>query len=181
MSLSVTTQTHWSRQYIYCWPDDISPPTTAPSLTPRITKEVAAQTQWSMLHVPWPISPTTPLKHPRTQGTQTPWSQAHIQPWNSTPTTSPNPAAMTQTNPDPLAPIGHTSPPCQAVPRPLPPWARIPQWLGGPPMTDALAERMNKRARGLLQREVSRPRRGGLELYPEAQSTRNQAAKPPNP
>ena len=66
------------------------------------------------------------------------------------------------------------------------PWAHIPQWPTGPPMTDTLAERMNRRARGPQDRasNSSRPhtkRRGGLELYLEAQTARNQVARPPTP
>ena len=65
------TQTHWSRQYIYCWPDEIKMPRAAPSPKPRSKKDTAVQPQWTMLGVPWPIRPRSPAQHPRTQGTQT--------------------------------------------------------------------------------------------------------------
>ena len=66
---------------------------------------------------------------------------------------------------------------------------RLTQTLGTHPTVagrTALAERMNRRARGLQDcaSNSNRPltkRRGGLELYLEAQTARNQAVRPPNP
>ena len=151
-------QTSWSKQYIRNWPDDIihSHPVMQRKLQNKTegSTEVSTQTQWPMLGVPWPISPRIATPQPRTQATQTPWSLSHIRPWtNSADETKP--FATTHTT--------YESPQ-------KPPQQQMPLWPGGPPISDALAERMNLRARRPQDRPATSPKlRGGLEIYLEMQ------------
>lgn len=158
-SKCAATQTNWTKQRIQCWPDDITPPRSAPSSRMQDKKQAATQTQWSMLEVPWPISPGKGAPHTRSQAAQTPWSQACIHPWDSTPRKNPNPKAATQTYSE-IKTDTH--------------WASIPTWPDGQPISDVLAARMTGWAQGPHDQTTRSPtkRRGGLEIYLEIQAAK---------